>query len=62
LKTPSVSRTCQAAETQPPDPVVEEYQIAFLRDNFFLPGVTSEITLANVPHEKRDATKISLED
>jgi len=30
-------------------PVVEEYQIAFLCDNFFLLGVTSEITLANPP-------------
>ena len=43
-------------------PVVEEYQIAFLCDNFFLPGVTSEITLANVPIRKRDETPISLED
>jgi hypothetical protein len=37
----------------PPYPVVEEYQIAFLCANFFLPGVTSEITLANVPRETR---------
>ncbi|MGA7928132.1 MAG: hypothetical protein WCA20_19355 [Candidatus Sulfotelmatobacter sp.] len=43
-------------------PVVEEYQIAFLRDNFFLPGVTSEITLANVPHEECNETKVGLED
>jgi hypothetical protein len=41
-----------AGETQPPSPVAEEYQIAFLCDNFFLPGVKSEITLANVPIRK----------
>jgi hypothetical protein len=33
-------------------PVVEEYQIAFLCDNFFLPGVTIEITLADAPETR----------
>jgi hypothetical protein len=44
------------------DPIVEEYQIALLCDNFFLLGVTSETTLGNVPHENvmrgRSAWKI----
>jgi hypothetical protein len=39
-----------------------EYQIALLCDNFFLLGVTSEITLANAPHQERDESPISLED
>jgi len=44
---------------QPTYSNVEEYQIAFLRDD--LPGVTSEITLARSPWE-RDETPVSLED
>jgi hypothetical protein len=43
-------------------PVVEEYQIAFLSDNFLLLSITSEITLAGVLLYERDETPISLED
>jgi hypothetical protein len=43
------SRQALSCETQPPTPVAEEYQIAFLSDNFFLPGIATEITLASVP-------------
>jgi hypothetical protein len=31
------------------DSVVEDYQIAFSGDNFFLLGVTADITLTNSP-------------
>lgn len=43
-------------------PVVEDYQIAFFCDNFFLLGVTAEITLAGLPFSERDETTVSLEN
>jgi hypothetical protein len=42
--------------------VVEDYQIAFFCDNFFLLGVTAEITLAGLPFSERDETTVSLEN
>jgi hypothetical protein len=59
------------AEAHPSTPVVEEYQITFWCDNFFLLRIISEITLANVSlgehdagtrYEERDETPVSLED
>ena len=46
-----ISKIASPTETQPHS-VVEEYQIAFLCDNFFLPGVTIEITLADGPETR----------
>jgi hypothetical protein len=42
--------------------VDEDYQIAFSCDNFFLLGVTDEITLAGLPHSELDETTVSLEN
>jgi hypothetical protein len=41
---------------------VEEYQIAFFCDNFFLLGTVSDITLGNISDEERDRMAVSLED
>jgi hypothetical protein len=51
---PLGSQATAHAETHPHSPhLVEDYQIAFFCDNFFLLGATDEITLAGLPHSER---------
>jgi hypothetical protein len=53
---------CPTPSPTPSPHLVEDYQIAFFCDNFFLLGAADEITLAGLPYSEHDETPVSLED